>query len=486
MRNFTITTNIIIVVFLFFAGQMKAQIIRNPTLEITSRACASDTFNSFEAEFVFEEGSINTSSNQFILELSDENGSFSNPEILFTSAIGAITTSPGIIDFSLPTTAAGDAYKIRIKSTETAFTSSGSKSFAAYYKIQNTPFTINNLNDTAVYCAGGSYLLTIDNPGTGENDSPLQYPSLTFRWYRETSPTTSVFVTDGASLAVSEPGTYFVETNYGPCSTPDSSSNKVTVSQASSGGASTDINSSLGNPYCSSLGETTLSTVSGGDSYQWFKDGNEIDGAITETYVTDQSGLYEVNVSLGTCSTSGSINLDANQFTSSIDVDEKPDVNLLPASGTLTITLIDTATNPEYEWYLNDVLIPGATSDSFDATQTGDYKAVIKQTVGCISSKEFLFAIQETFPDVENIPNLISPNGDGVNDTWVIPKEYISGTNADIVIISSQGKIVFQTNDYQNNWPDTELNLKDVNPVYYYIITTEGQKTKKGSITVIK
>ncbi|TGV04870.1 T9SS type B sorting domain-containing protein [Flavivirga rizhaonensis] len=482
MKNFTITTNLIIVIFLFFADQMKAQIVNPPSTEFTN-ACASPSFNTYNVKFSFESTLINAS-NQFILELSDENGSFSSPEILFTSAAGTITTSPATINFPVPTTIAGEAYKVRVKSTSPASTSSGSNSFAAYYKFQDTPFTINNLNETGVYCAGGSYLLTIDNPGTGDNDSPLQYPSLTFNWFKETSPTTSVFVDSGASLAVSEPGTYFVETNYGSCSS-NSFSNRVTVSQASSGG-STSISSSFGNPYCSSLGATTLSTVSGGVSYQWFKDGNEIADATSDTYTTDQSGLYEVNVSLGGCSTSGSINLDANQFTSSIDVEEIPAVNLMPASGTLTITLIDTATNPEYEWYLNDVLIPGATGDSFEASQTGDYKAVIKQTAGCISSKEFLFVIQETFPDVENIPNLISPNGDGVNDTWVIPKEYISGTNAEIILISSQGEIVFQTNDYQNNWPQTELNFIDVNPVYYYIITTEDQKTKKGSITVVK
>jgi hypothetical protein len=27
----------------------------------------------------------------------------------------------------------------------------------------------------------------IDNPGTGTNDSPLKYPSLTFKWFKEPS-----------------------------------------------------------------------------------------------------------------------------------------------------------------------------------------------------------------------------------------------------------------------------------------------------------
>lgn len=482
MRNFTITY-IVIFVFLFIAGawHMDAQIVNQPNLGFT-KGCASPSFNSYNATFSFESTLINAS-NQFILELSDDTGDFSNPVILFTSAAGAITTTPHVINFSIPTTIAGEAFKVRIKSTSPASTSISSVAFAAYYKIQDTPFTINNLNSTGVYCSGGSYLLTIDDPGTGDNDSPLQYPSLTFNWFKETSLTTSVLVATGASFAASEPGTYFVETNYGTC-TSNSFSNRVTVSQASSGGSSS-ISSSLGNPFCSSQGSTTL-TATTGSTYQWLKDGNVIDGATNQTYMTNESAVYSVDVTLNSCSTSASITLDANQFTSSIDVNETPAVNLMPSSGSLTATVTATAVNPEYEWYLNESLITGAISESYEATQIGNYKAVIKQTVGCISSKEFLFVIQDAFPDVPNIPNLISPNNDNTNDTWVIPKAYISGTNTEIVIISSQGEIVFQTNDYQNNWPVDELTFKDVNPVYYYIITTENQQTRKGSITVIK
>lgn len=488
MRNFTIT-NVLVFILLFVAkGDMYGQMtITTPSLGGFDKACANSSFNSFNVTFDFTEAEL-TASTQFILELSDEAGDFSSPVVLFTSAAGAgdiiISSGKATITFSVPTTIAGEAFKLRVKSINPVATSSASIAFPAYYKIQNTPYTINNSVSTGVYCSGGSYLLTIDNPGEIGNDSPLQYPSLTFNWYEKTGPTTRVFVDSGSSLEVSSPGTYFVETNYGSCSTPDSSSNRVEISEATSVGSSS-ITSSFGNPYCASLGSTTLSTVAA-NTYQWFKNGNEIPGATEQTYITDQSGEYAVNITLNGCSTSASIDLDANLFTSDIDVSETPEVNLIPSSGTLTATITDSASSPEYEWYLNESLITGANSSSYDITEIGNYKAVVSQTVGCVSSKEFLFEVTETFPNVENIPNLISPNGDGTNDTWVIPKDYVSGTNAEVIIISSQGEIVLQTNDYQNNWPQNELNFKDVNPVYYYIITTQDQKTRKGSITVVK
>ena len=220
MHKTTILKRLIFVLCLFvllFSEQINAQIvIGTPNLGF-SQACASASFNTYSTTFVFSPESGLNASNQFIVELSDSEGSFLNPTILFTSNEGSVTVSPATLNFSIPTTTTGEGYKIRIKSTAPVATSSSSVAFAAYYKIQDSPFTINNLVSTGAYCSGGSYLLTIDNPGTGSNDSPLNYPSLTFNWYKETSPTTSVFVAEGSTLSVNQEGTYFVETNYGTC-----------------------------------------------------------------------------------------------------------------------------------------------------------------------------------------------------------------------------------------------------------------------------
>jgi gliding motility-associated-like protein len=476
MRNFTI----IILIFSFTKAIHAQVVISKPTLGFT-QACAGTDFNTYSTTFSIIGVADLLPTNQFIVELSDASGSFTTPTTVYTSAPGAITTSPATLWFSLPTTTAGEAFRIRIRSTAPAVTSlNPSDAFAAYYKIQDTPFSINNLIETGAYCSGGSYLLTIDNPGTGLNDSPLQYPSLTFNWFRVTSPTTSVFVASGNTLAVSTPGTYYAETNYGTC-TSNSFSNKVTISEATSGLTST-INSSLGNPYCMGEGPTTLSTING-DSYQWFKDGIAISGANAPTYNTNEPGIYAVIVDLGSCVANGSIDLETTGFSSSINV---PQNNMLNDGTSLFATVTTNAENPEFEWYLNDIIISSATGSTYEVTQPGSYRVVVYQTSGCISSTEHVFNVTEAFPNVANIPNLISPNGDGINDTWVLPQQYVSGTNTEVVIINSQGKTVLKTTDYQNNWPENQIDIKGTTPVYYYIITTQNNQTKKGSITVVK
>ena len=310
MRNFTIINIIFFIVFLFIETIHAQIVISTPNLGF-SQACASPTFNTYNVTFSFSPESGLNASNQFIIQLSDENGDFSDPATIYTSTTGSVTTSPATLNFAMPTTVSGEAYKLRIKSTAPVATSTSSIAFAAYYKAQDTPFSINNLISTAVYCSGGSYLLTIDNPGTGLNDSPLNYPGLTFNWYKETSPTTSVFVALGNSLSVNAPGTYFVETNYGSC-TSNSFSNRVTIDENGSGTTST-ISSSLGNPFCASQGLTTLSAING-NSYQWFKDGVEISGATSQMYTTDEFGEFSVNIDLGDCITSASISLENTGF----------------------------------------------------------------------------------------------------------------------------------------------------------------------------
>ncbi|WP_242204225.1 T9SS type B sorting domain-containing protein [Aestuariivivens insulae] len=479
MRNY-INILIVVVLAVSLTSPVDAQVvISKPNLGF-SQACASESFNTYNVTFSFSPEGDLTASNQFIIELSDETGDFTSATVIYTSTAGSVTTSPATLTFSFPTTVAGEAYKLRVKSTSPAASSTPSDAFPAYYKAQDEPFTINNLVATGAYCPGGSYLLTIDNPGEPSNNSPLQYPSLTFNWYKGTDPSNSVFVASGESLVVTESGTYYVETNYGSC-TSNSYSNRVTVNESGSG-SSSEIASSLGNPYCSGDGPTTLTAISG-QSYKWFKNGEEITGATSQMYQTNESATYSVQVDLGDCTDTASIDLNAEGFNSDIDV---PETNYMNDGETLIATVTTDAISPTFQWYRNDTLITGASTNTYEATQLGNYKVVVSQTGGCITSIEHLFALVDAFPAVDKIPNLVSPNGDGDNDTWIIPQAYVSGTNTQVVIYNAQGKIVFQTNDYLNDWPQNQPNFSAINPVYYYVITPANNNIKKGSITIIK
>ena len=469
---------------LFNSEIAEAQIvIGTPTLGF-SQACANAEFNTFETTFLFSPENGITAANQFSIEISDATGDFTNPVVLATSNPGMIISSPGTMNFSIPETTAGDEYKIRVRSSHPQALSAPSQVFAAYYKLQDDPFTINNLEGSAIFCPGGSFLLTID-PSENGNVSPLDYPSLTYNWYKELTTTSSTLVGQENSLNISEEGTYFVETNYGNC-TSNSFSNRVMVTQALDGeNATTTISSSLGNPFCAGTEPTTLSTIEG-NSYTWFKDGNEIIDQTSQTFETSVSGVYSVIVDFGNCQATGSIDLQTGDFSSSINISE---VHEMEAGETVSVEVTTDAINPSFKWFYNDEEIPNATQDTYSVTEFGTYQVLITQTEACVITREFAFQVNEfidLFPEVDLIPNLISPNGDGINDVWVIPTQYVSGTNTEILILSKRGETVFSTNDYQNNWPENGSDLSEKGSFYYYIIVPQDQEPQKGSITIIK
>jgi len=73
-----------------------------------------------------------------------------------------------------------------------------------------------------------------------------------------------------------------------------------------------------------------------------------------------------------------------------------------------------------------------------------------------------------------DIPNIITPNGDGVNDTWVIPFE-----SAEVLIYNRAGATVYHSNNYNQDF----AGLGYTEP-YYYVITLSSEKLR-GSLTVI-
>ena len=82
-----------------------------------------------------------------------------------------------------------------------------------------------------------------------------------------------------------------------------------------------------------------------------------------------------------------------------------------------------------------------------------------------------LFFIGCKKENVIDIPNAISPNGDGINDTWIIPI-----SNAKVSIYNRSGSLIFSSNNYQNNFSGIGI----AETVYYTI-----NDNYSGSITII-
>lgn len=84
--------------------------------------------------------------------------------------------------------------------------------------------------------------------------------------------------------------------------------------------------------------------------------------------------------------------------------------------------------------------------------------------------------------------NILTFNGDGINDVWVI-KDLDKYSENEVTIFDRAGRVVFTTKNYQNTWNGTLADIPLAEDTYYYVITLkkDGQKgVVKGFITIVK
>ncbi|MCR9016836.1 DUF7507 domain-containing protein [Aquiflexum gelatinilyticum] len=84
------------------------------------------------------------------------------------------------------------------------------------------------------------------------------------------------------------------------------------------------------------------------------------------------------------------------------------------------------------------------------------------------------------------IPNAFSPNGDGINEEWVVKGLLDIYPNNKLVIVNRLGVEVFRTDNYKNDWSGQGVG----EGTYFYQLTLSGQDGKEevftGYLTVIK
>jgi gliding motility-associated-like protein len=127
-----------------------------------------------------------------------------------------------------------------------------------------------------------------------------------------------------------------------------------------------------------------------------------------------------------------------------------------------------------YEWYDSSSNLIGTTATVI-VTSSGTYE--VRATVDMCTTIEFVTI--ELLPCV--IPKGVSPNNDGLNDTW-----NLSGLNAKKVqIFNRYGVEVYSKSDYTDEWGG-KTNSGDELPsaTYYYVVSLPGGVVKTGWVYI--
>lgn len=144
------------------------------------------------------------------------------------------------------------------------------------------------------------------------------------------------------------------------------------------------------------------------------------------------------------------------------------------------VTAPSTAEGTTASVTLNAVDASGTASDFCNIT--------VPEPVGCNNLEGFseLFTINISGPIMDKLdaPNTITPNGDGINDFWVIPNA-AALADYDLTIFNNLGATLYESKGYANNW-DCKYKGNDLPSGTYYYVFTKGSSILKGFITVIR
>lgn len=88
-------------------------------------------------------------------------------------------------------------------------------------------------------------------------------------------------------------------------------------------------------------------------------------------------------------------------------------------------------------------------------------------------------------PTTSGIMNLITPNNDGYNDAWLIDSQLVTAP-VKVAVYNRLGNLVFQSNDYQNDWTGKYNGNHLPEGTYYYVIEGAGGEIFKGPVSILR
>ena len=94
--------------------------------------------------------------------------------------------------------------------------------------------------------------------------------------------------------------------------------------------------------------------------------------------------------------------------------------------------------------------------------------------------------IPESLNECLNIPSSFTPNGDGINDTWVL-RNISAYPEAGVQVFTQSGNLVFENNGFYQPWDGTYNGGQLPAAVYYYIVNlNEGTEPFTGTVTILR
>ncbi|WEK20846.1 MAG: gliding motility-associated C-terminal domain-containing protein [Candidatus Pedobacter colombiensis] len=265
-------------------------------------------------------------------------------------------------------------------------------------------------------------------------------------------------------------------------------------------------------------------------SFQWIKDDVAITGATSADYTIILPGTYKVVsfnsagcasdisapiiVNIGSAtSLTADLMINKNSESRSVTINETFEYLIqVKNNGADNATLVKVQDVLPEELTFEQLITPALGLARYnqgnrtilweisrlDNGQMANLKIKVKAIKAGIIRNTATVTAQEADPNLQNntstdsksiigiiIPNVFTPNGDGLNDTFQIPGLELYEAN-ELTIVNRWGGTVYNKKSYQNDWAATGLS----EGTYFYLlkVKTAGNKWEvyKGYVTVLR
>jgi len=224
-------------------------------------------------------------------------------------------------------------------------------------------------------------------------------------------------------------------------------------------------------------------------NFVWdFGDGSPVSNEDFPTHTYSSPGSYNVTLTalnIGGCSAKVAdlvVNV-ADTLSANFTSDPRFPVELaLPSTDVAFTSLVPNAAS--HVWDFGDGRQSTEINPIHTFTQAGSFmvELVVANELGCqsrIIQGPYIVATPELF-----IPNVFSPNNDGINDEFLV--EYSGSQAYSVTIFDRWGVEVFQTNNKTQAWQGTDMSGEEVPEGTYYYLVKIRDKEYAGSLTLVR
>ncbi|WP_218150276.1 T9SS type B sorting domain-containing protein, partial [Chitinophaga arvensicola] len=213
-------------------------------------------------------------------------------------------------------------------------------------------------------------------------------------------------------------------------------------------------------------------------------------GLVSYSLKTGISGA--VNISIIIKDNGGTANggVDSLQRNFTLTVNPLPVISISSDKGTATfkgdIVLLTATGGNTYTWANADGIISGQQEAALKVKMLANttFQVAAVDANGCGNTAKISISVNDDFK--VKATNILTPNGDGKNDKWIV--QYLEAyPDNEVSIYDRLGRLVYQRRNYSNDWDGTMNGTPLAEGTYYYIINIkENNRVVKGFITLLR